>query len=201
MTTIRLRLVIVFIFSILISGCASRLITLEQPPADKNISGTWYFVSQDEVAYRDFKQRAQYASTRALTSIKTTSSNQRRRRMDSDLPNHLLMDMVVSLVSLPINELFIEQTGKSLAIDYGVAGYHRFDIAKANELVIGGAELKATAGWKENQMHVQMVITDRFQIVQRFRLMDKSNLLETLTLNMGDERSISHQRWYSLKTD
>lgn len=172
--------------------------TLQMPPSSADFSGTWRFISQDENAYQDFKRRAQFASTRALTDLtKPSKQQQQRSRRTSDaLPNHILLDMLVSLVSLPIDELYIKQTASTFAIDYGVAGYHQFKLAKENELLIGGAELKSTAGWEDGQMLIQMVVTERFQIIQKFRQMDKNNLVETLEVTLGNEQKISHQRWY-----
>ncbi|MBT8448242.1 MAG: hypothetical protein KJO69_01045 [Gammaproteobacteria bacterium] len=193
-----LRLFFITTLFFLLTSCASRLMELDLPPSDKNISGTWVFISQDEVAYSEFKRRAQFASTRAITNLDSQNSS-KRRTASKDLPNHLLMDVLVSLVSLPIQELFFEQNSNTLAVDYGVAGYHRFNMAKDNELLIGGAKIKATAGWEAEQIVIHMVITDRFQIIQRFRLLDKTNLLETLEVNMGSEQSLQHQRWYGIK--
>jgi len=193
-----LRLFFITTLFLLLSGCASRLMKLDLPPSNKNISGTWVFISQDEAAYSEFKRRAQFASTRAMTNLDSQNSSQ-RRTASKDLPNHLLMDVLVSLVSLPMQELFFEQNSSSLAVDYGVAGYHRFNMAEDNELLIGGAKIKATAGWEDEEIVIHMVITDRFQIIQRFRLLDKTNLLETLEVNMGSERSLKHQRWYGIK--
>ncbi len=194
----KLRIFTVIMAFLLLTGCASRLMTLEIPPASKNFSGNWQFISQDETAYDEFRRRAQFASTRALTNLDSDQSSS-RRKASRDLPNHLLMDMLVSLVSLPINELFIEQGQSQLSVDYGVAGYHSFKLAEENELLIGGAKIKATAGWQAEQMVIHMVITERFQIIQRFRLLDETNLVETLEVNMGSEQSLRHQRWYGLR--
>jgi hypothetical protein len=187
-------LVLVLVFSLFLSGCASRLSKLEKLPASFNVDGTWQFVSQDEASYKRFTRRARQATAKITAEL--IQRGESRAAREQAEPDRMLLDVLVSLLSLPRNELFFNQTPRTIEIDYGVAGYHVFPIGESTELLMGGAELDAVAGWDKGNLVVHIRVTNDFDIYQRFRLMDNLNLLETMEITLENGRTISHERWY-----
>lgn len=181
------------------AACSSRLMQLAPPPSGINLTGNWEFISQDEVAFERFKQRIGQAAMRVHAQMIEQGQNG-RSNFQRAMPERMLLDMLTGLLTLPRKELYFKQTKQMIEIDYGVAGYHSFPIGKATELLLNGAELDATAGWKDGDLQVQILVTSEFQIQQKFRLMDANNLLETTSVQLSHQRSLNHQRWYRRKS-
>ena len=191
-------LLIIPALTLTLSSCTSRLSKVGQSPANIDLNGVWTFISEDQSTYDQFKRRVQNATAMATVQlIKKGDSNMIREQAQ---PNRMLLDMLIGLLSLPREEIFFNQTDRTIEVDYGVAGYHSFPIAVPTKMVMAGAELDAVAGWENDELLIHILVTDQFQIYQRFRLMDSKNLLETMEIKLSSNQRLRHQRWYRVKT-
>ena len=188
------RLLCIWLGLMTISGCGSRFIEVDALPSDINLSGKWQMVSEDKVAYQQFKRRAEDWTNQIMSEL--IARGQSKTFIEESRPRRMIMDVLVNLLSLPREELFFRQTPELLEVDYGVAGYHSFPLGQETEILLAGAEFNAIAGWQNNEIVLQILVTPEAQIYHRFRLMDDKNLIEIMEIELSENEVISHQRWY-----
>ena len=188
------RSVLVLICSALLASCGSRLVDVDSVPSTVNLNGNWLFVSEDAATYDQFKYRAEAWTNRVMSEI--TARGLSRTAIEESQPNRLILDVLISLLTLPRKEIFFRQTSDTLEVDYGVAGYHIFPIGTPTEILLARTEFDALAGWQEDEVVIHILVTSEFDIFNRFKPMDENNLLETIEIRLSDSRTLSHQRWY-----
>ena len=188
------RTALILICSFLITGCGSRLVDLDSVPDSVDLNGNWQFVSEDAATYDQFKYRAEAWTNRVMSEI--TARGLSRTAIEEAQPNRLILDVLISLLTLPRKEIFFRQTSDTLEVDYGVAGYHIFPIGTPTEILLARTEFDALAGWQEDEVVIHILVTSEFDIFNRFKPMDENNLLETIEIRLSDTRTLSHQRWY-----
>ncbi len=186
--------VIILLSILLISGCGSRLADLDKVPVAIDLNGKWLFISEDKSTYDQFKYRAEAWTNRVMAEI--TARGLSRTAIEEAQPNRMLLDVLISLLTLPRKEIFFRQTSELFEVDYGVAGYHSFPIGTPTEILLAGNEFTAMAGWKDEEIVIHILVTSEFDIFNRFKLMDENNLLETIEIRISDTKTLSHQRWY-----
>jgi hypothetical protein len=196
---IPLRLLSALMVVLFVSACGSRLAVVEDIPQRIDLNGKWAFVSEDEYTYDRFRARAEAATARVTAEL--IARGQSRSAIEEAQPNRMILDVLVNLLSLPRKELFFRQTDSLIEVDYGVAGYHSFIIGEETEILLSGGEFKAIAGWLKGEVVIHIVVTSRFDIYHRFRLMDENNLLETMEIELSDDNTLEHSRWYRRITE
>ena len=109
----RLMALIVLLFSL--TACASRLKQVSRAPETINITGSWKLLSQDQNSYERFNRQARMASAKATAEL--IERGESRSAIIEAQPNRMLLDVLISLLSLPREELFFRQTSGTIAID------------------------------------------------------------------------------------
>ena len=188
------RTALFVLISIILSGCGSRLVDLDSVPSSIDLNGNWRFVSEDAATYDQFKYRAEAWTNRVMSEI--TARGLSRTAIEESQPNRLILDVLISLLTLPRKEIFFRQTADTLEVDYGVAGYHSFPIGRPTKMLLARTEFDAMAGWQQEEVVIHILVTSEFDIFSRFKPMDDNNLLETIEIKLSDTRTLSHQRWY-----
>lgn len=171
---------------------------MKPPPAGLNLSGTWTFDKQDE-------QSIQYLLNR-LNHVPMYTGNgdfgRRQQRMDNrNLEQNILRDLLLGLFTVVPKELYILQTNDQISIDFGVAGYHTFDLLTKTEIVLDGFEIDSYAGWKGNEFVLQLNLGSSYQLLEKFTLINNNQqLFETIELKfLANDNSLIHNRIYNFK--
>lgn len=188
------RTIIVLATSLLLASCGSRLVSLDKVPNSVDLNGNWLFVSEDAATYDQFKYRAEAWTNRVMSEI--TARGLSRTAIEESQPNRLILDVLISLLTLPRKEIYFRQTNDIIEVDYGVAGYHSFPIGSPTEMLLARTEFDAMAGWQTDEIVIHILVTSEFDIFNRFKPMDENNLLETIEIRLSDSKTLSHQRWY-----
>ncbi len=153
-------------------------------------------MSQDENSIKYLQNRLNYVPI----NVNDRFSTQRQASIDTRYRNSdekLLHDLVVGLLTIAPNELYFEQTDKNVSIDFGVAGYHTFTILQQSEILMDGFEIEAIAGWKQHDFIIQMRIGTSYTLTEKFTLLDKNRLLETIELVISNRKKpIIHKRYF-----
>ena len=188
------RIALIIFSTVFLSSCGSRLVDLDSVPNSVDLSGNWEFVSEDAATYDQFKYRAEAWTNRVMSEI--TARGLSRTAIEESQPNRLILDVLISLLTLPRKEIFFRQTGDIFEVDYGVAGYHTFPIGRPTKMLLARTEFDAMAGWQQDEVVIHILVTSEFDIFNRFKPMDENNLSETIEIKLSDTKTLSHQRWY-----
>ena len=173
---------------------------MQPPPLGFSLSGTWTFEKQDEKSVQYLLNRLNHVPM----YIDERNSNKRGQRFGGrNMEQNLLRDLLVGLFTIVPNELYILQTNKQISIDFGVAGYHTFDLLTKTEIILDGFEVDSYAGWQSNEFVLQLNLGDSYQLLERLSLMNnKQQQLETIELKFSNnDKSLKHKRIYNLKVN
>jgi len=187
----------IIIFILILSGCADKP-KLYGPPEDLSLSGVWAFDRQDERSVQYMINRLNHVPLILNNPYgKVRRSNQ--RASSRYLEQNVLRDLLVGLFTIVPKELYILQSDDNIAIDFGVAGYHKFNFPGKSEIILDGLKIQALSGWKQENLHIQLNIGNGYQLIETFTLINKEQLLETIELKfLNGDNSLIHKRYYVL---
>ena len=185
--------IILFISLITFTGCSSQPVPELNSTAGISLSGVWIFDKQDEQSFLNLQN--------ALNYVPLQLNNKLNRR--NSRPQHqeqkMLRDLLVGLLTIIPQELYILQTEQQVSIDFGVAGYHTFNILERTEILMNGFEINAFAGWKHNDLLIHMNMGPSYKLIEKFTLLNDNQLLETIELKIsGRDKSLTHKRYFKL---
>ncbi|MCP3674143.1 MAG: hypothetical protein GY829_06690, partial [Gammaproteobacteria bacterium] len=167
----------------LISGCSQKPV-MKPPPLGLSLSGTWTFDKQDEQSIQYLINRINHVPL----YIGSGNFSQRKQQMDSrNLEQNMLRDLLLGLFTVVPKEIYILQTDDQISIDFGVAGYHTFDLLTKTEVVLDGFKIDSYAGWKGNEFILQLNLGHSYQLLEKLTLINNNQqLLETIELKFLD---------------
>lgn len=190
-----LRLIIFLLLPVL-GACSKQLNRQPAPDTRVDLSGTWRFVKQNEQSIRRMQHQLNYVPVNIDGKTSMVEQNATHSKYDTN-QHKLLRNLLVGLLTTSPRELYFEFTGNSVAIDFGVAGYHTFSIQQESEIFIDGFEVDAFANWKNNTLVIQMNMGSSYEVIENFMLLDDSRLLETIELKIPNrKRPVIHKRLF-----
>ena len=169
----------------------------KKAPPGVSISGTWEFVSQDEASYQQLLNALNYMPL-GIPGLSNSDVKYNRRANSSYYEQKLLRDMLVGVFSIIPKDLYIEQSPSQVSIDFGVAGFHTFNISQRNELIMQGLEVDAYAGWVDGEFTVQIGKSNYYKLIEKFIVIN-DRLIRTIVLNIyGKDKPLIHKRYFKL---
>lgn len=181
---------------VLLAAC-SNLGDFKQAPPDTSISGTWEFVSQDQASYQQLLNALNYMPL-GIPGLSNSDVEYNRRANSGYYEQKLLRDMLVGVFSITPKELYIEQSAAQVSVDFGVAGFHTFNIGERNELIMQGLEVNAFAGWINGEFTIQIGKSEYYRLVEKFNVIN-DRLIRTIELNIyGKDKPLRHRRYFKL---
>jgi len=182
---------------IIVAGCSNKPNLQDNPATDFQFSGIWNFVSEDQQSLLRMQNMLNFVPP--VPSERFSMMKQERinaRHWNSE--QKILRDLVVGLLTVAPKELYFEKNESKVSIDFGVAGYHTFNILQMSEILMDGFEIKAFAGWKNKDLIIQMSFGSSYQLTEKFTLLDNNRLLETIELEISHrKKSITHKRYFT----
>lgn len=167
--------------------------------AEISLSGIWVFDQQDEQSFQHLQNALNYVPL----VLKQRRSNYGQNHSQSDFQHReqkILRDLLVGLLTIVPKELYILQTEQKVAIDFGVAGYHSFNILQQTKIIIDGFEIVAFAGWKKRDLIISLSMGSSYQLIEKFSLINPRQLEETIELQIvGREKALTHKRYFIKK--
>lgn len=182
---------LIVLLSLIVSACSNKP-AYDPAPEGVSLSGIWVFDRQDEESYEYLINRLNYIH------LGSHNSNQPSHNSSPELMEQkMLKDLLVGLLTITPKELYIEQSDKQIAIDFGVAGYHTFNIAKKTEILMQGLEIDAYAGWQGNDFLIRLGQGISSQLIEKFTLINNEQLVETIELKLSNgNNSLKHKRYF-----
>ncbi len=180
----------------LLSGCSQQPVK-QPPPVGLTLSGIWTFDKQDEQSIQHLLNRLNHVPM----YIGNRNFGQQHRMDNRNLEQSILRDLLLGLFAVVPKELYILQTDDQISIDFGVAGYHTFNLQTKTEIVLDGFEIDSYAGWKGNEFVLQLNLGKSYQLLEKFTLFNNNQqLLETIELKfLSGDNSLIHNRIYKAK--
>lgn len=182
---------VIFIFT----GCSYQD-QYKPAPVGLSLSGIWIFDRQDEQSLLGLLRALNYVPpilNQSHHSVRSDNLNKKVKYQEQ----RMLRDLLVGLITIIPKELFIEQSKQQISIDFGVAGYHTFNIGKKTEIMMDGFELDAYAGWRGNDFFFRIPLGGRYQLIEKFTLRGDNQLVETIELQItGRDKPFIHQRYF-----
>ena len=189
---------------LIIAGCSQQPI-MQPPPLGLSLSGTWTFEKQDEQSIQYLLNRLNHVPMYlGERSLGKRNSNQRGQRAGGiNMEQNLLRDLLVGLFTIVPKELYILQTDDQISIDFGVAGYHTFDLLTKTEIILGGFKIDSYAGWNSNEFVLQLNLGNSFQLLEKLTLINNNQqLVETIELKFSNnDNSLIHNRIYKFNVN
>jgi hypothetical protein len=180
----------------LLAGCSNHA-AFKKAPTGASISGTWEFVSQDEASYQLLLNALNYMPL-GIPGLSNSDVDYNRRSNSTYLEQKLLRDMLVGVFSIIPKELYIEQSPSQVSVDFGVAGFHTFNIGEKNELIMQGLEVNAFAGWINGEFTIQIGSSNYYKLVEKFNVIN-DRLIRTIELDVyGKDKPLMHRRYFKL---
>jgi hypothetical protein len=180
----------------LLAGCSNHGDFKKAPPG-ASISGTWEFVSQDDASYQQLLNALNYMPL-GIPGLSNSDVAYNRRSNSTYLEQKLLRDMLVGVFSIIPKDLYIEQSPTQVSVDFGVAGFHSFNIGERNELIMEGLEVDAYAGWINGQFTIQIGNSAHYKLIEKFNVIN-DRLIRTIELNIyGRDKPLIHSRYFKL---
>ena len=180
----------------LLSACSNHG-DFKKAPAGASISGTWEFVSQDNTSYQRLLNALNYMPL-GIPGLSNSDVEYSRRSNSTYLEHKLLRDMLVGVFSIIPKDIYIEQSPTQVSVDFGVAGFHTFNIGEKNELIMQGLEVDAYAGWINEQFTIQIGNSNYYKLIEKFNVIN-NRLIRTIELDIyGRDKPLLHRRNFKL---
>ena len=192
----------IVILLLIFFGCSNQPI-LETAPeledgGENSLSGIWIFDGQDEQSLQHLRQALNYVPLNV--QIRQNNYGQNNSNDYQDREQKILRDLLVGTLSIAPEELYILQTNNQVTIDFGVAGYHTFNILQKTEILMDGFKIEAFAGWKLNDLIIQLNMGSSYQLIEKFTLVNGQRLEETIELQIvGRDKLLTHRRYFKKK--
>jgi len=181
---------------VFLSACSNHA-SYKKAPANSSISGTWEFVSQDATSYQRLLNALNYMPL-GISGLSNSDVEYTRRANSTYVEQKLLRDMLVAVFSIIPKDIYIEQSATQVSVDFGVAGFHTFNIAERTELIMEGLEVDAYAGWLDGQFTIQIGNNDFYKLLEKFTVID-DRLIRTIELEIyGRDKPLIHNRYFKL---
>lgn len=185
---------IVLLLVVLMTGCQHQELS-KASPEDVLLTGTWQFARQDELSFQHLQNALNYIPYESINRLATQSRNDDYYFKQQEYK--VLRNFLVGLLTITPDELFIKQSERQLAVDFGVAGYHVFKFGDKSEILMNGLEIDAYAGWLGNEFIIRMGDDSSSQLYDKFSLSNGSRLVETIELRIsGRKTPLVHKRFY-----
>ena len=191
---------IVFISLITFTGCSNQPVPDLDPTAEISLSGVWIFDKQDEQSFQKLQNALNYVPLK-LNKVYANNKLSGRNSRPQNQQGKMLRDLMVGLLTIIPQELYILQTEQQVSIDFGVAGYHTFNMLERTEILMDGFEIDAFAGWKRNELLIHLDMGSSYKLIEKFTLLNDRQLLETIELKIvGRDNSLIHKRYFKQGT-